>query len=1134
LAFRDFLGCFLGPIAFLVGRWGVQSVLGRAARLRAKGQRAQALHLLESVAQIEPVDYEDPDRVLARLERFDTLVQGSSDLYLSSLTVFLGAEGRPSLAVALLERKAGLTAEDYLSPARLSARLNEYCRKLPPATALLVFVRLSNALSTVGRFEDELAVLETLPPLQEGDYASPEQLAARLERFAVEALPLAVAAYLHSLAFALAKAARRKESLTAIAAALGAGAGDFEDPQRLAAAFRAGLDRVAKLQPLVAVGLLILLPSALEIIDRMGLALHLLERDAELRPEHYQDRRRLAARLHSRLKGLPPEVQALYLRSLMAALLARERAQDALAVLEADAGLEPADYDAPGRLAAKLRARCRDLPLDIAGVYLATVAPVFSHAGRSPAAAVVLEIDAGIDPADWSDLAALAVRLEERLLGMGADTAAGYVDGLARSLNAAGERRKAALVVDAYVRGVLRNGPSSREPTMAVVICPVYELWLRFWGLDPDRQPLEVCRALIPYLRQVVAERGTGLRDREEFIKSLSTLRQRILQTGLGWVRQLEPGPEERDLQRTVQLWDFELSQRLLVERFLLTPRLEVGPAEAPPPGRWPLSAAERPSSPSYLPAAADLAGANGLLSEIAGEIRPEADPSALTATALPPAIAALASRMRDEIGEERIAGVLGEHGLLVRATFTADGELVWTGLTGAGGRLAVVASGAGRPGDSSRLQWAAAWHDLELGYRYWWNGLSTAPMARRAWQKLLLDAARSLLEAVEKAAVLSPTAASNTLYEVTLGLLDHGFAQMEENERLPRAAGAGALRLLIALVWPVLDPPESELFPAWIRETAAELQAAESFLARGGRWPGRPRDLLDGATASYVQRIAGIWDLTPLAGLLGAETDVVVQVDDVLHAVPVAFVPVAGEPLHLRARSVRSSLSPLLDSLLGELTGESVRSRRLLSISCFQTADPARQGACWLHHGHLRLADEFRYEAVAGADRSGGTLGTLRAALERYGGFTVASVCGHGDYERTGIVLSGEDGRQSLWQGDGCDLSSVDWLLLVSCSIGRAKRSGSLDVEGFCARLAAHRARSLLACRWPVLAVEAAAFANETVKHYLELLDDPSAPAAAPLRAIALARARRSIASGAKPLVGLNTAAAFELYGIG
>ena len=175
-----------------------------------------------------------------------------------------------------------------------------------------------------------------------------------------------------------------------------------------------------------------------------------------------------------------------------------------------------------------------------------------------------------------------------------------------------------------------------------------------------------------------------------------------------------------------------------------------------------------------------------------------------------------------------------------------------------------------------------------------------------------------------------------------------------------------------------------------------------------------------------------------------------------------------------------------------------------------------------------MRLAERFGLESLAGADRTTGTVGAIRAALEEKRSFAVASICGHGDFERAGIVLGGAADEEVLWEGQGCDLSGVDWLLLVSCSIGRASRTGDLDVEGFCVQLAVHRARSILACRWPVLAVEAAAFANEAVRQYLELEGQPER------RARALAAARHAVCEGERPLVGLNTAAAFELYGLG
>jgi hypothetical protein len=249
-----------------------------------------------------------------------------------------------------------------------------------------------------------------------------------------------------------------------------------------------------------------------------------------------------------------------------------------------------------------------------------------------------------------------------------------------------------------------------------------------------------------------------------------------------------------------------------------------------------------------------------------------------------------------------------------------------------------------------------------------------------------------------------------------------------------------------------------------------------------------------------------------------------------------VASLPLSGCPLNARVRSIRSSLSPVLDTVLADLAAETraqPSERRLLSVSFFQPDDLAREGGSWLHHGHLTLADDHGCECLAAADTAG-SLGTLRGALERYGGFTIGSICGHGDPLRAGIVLSGEGRAPELWQGDGCDLSGVDCLLFVSYSIGRAVQTGDLDVEGFCAQLFAHRARSVAACRWPVLSVQAAAFANETVHQYLELIKKEPQGEALRARALNLARRRFSQADGDRPRVGLNTAAAFELYGLG
>jgi CHAT domain len=459
-----------------------------------------------------------------------------------------------------------------------------------------------------------------------------------------------------------------------------------------------------------------------------------------------------------------------------------------------------------------------------------------------------------------------------------------------------------------------------------------------------------------------------------------------------------------------------------------------------------------------------------------------------------------LAHQGLDEAG---VAGSLGPAGLLLRATFDPEGRLVWGALRNEGARLGLAGFGAGAPGDLQRLRWVAARHDFSMGLLHWMARVQNKPPLRSGARQALLAALQDLAESAEPGARVAEV--SQTL-----------------SGRL-REKAPSLLRLFRVLTWPLAEAGSDPV-------AGEELRAAERFVTGIDRQP-RGRDALDAVTADYLRGVSEIWDLSSLDASLTPDTDLVVQGDDALHAVPVAWLPRGGEPLYRRVRTVRASLAPQLDALLEEIDREGTAgqgARRLLSISYFHPEDPARKGAQWLHHGHRRLADRFGAVSVAGADEKTGTVGSIRAALEQHRSFATASICGHGDFERAGILLGGGGGEEILWQGQGCDLAGIDWLLLVSCSIGRASRTGDLDVEGFCVQLAVHRARSVLACRWPVLALEAAAFANEAVRQYLELEGQPER------RARALAAARRAVCEGEKPLVGLNTGAAFELYGLG
>jgi hypothetical protein len=282
------------------------------------------------------------------------------------------------------------------------------------------------------------------------------------------------------------------------------------------------------------------------------------------------------------------------------------------------------------------------------------------------------------------------------------------------------------------------------------------------------------------------------------------------------------------------------------------------------------------------------------------------------------------------------------------------------------------------------------------------------------------------------------------------------------------------------------------------------------------------------------------VCDLGPLAERLETGLDVVVQANDVLHAVPVAHLGVAGRPLWQRVRSVRASLSVLLDVLQRRIEQERrddvPRNRRLMTVSWVRPDDPARPGVLALHRGHRALAgsNRFRLEWRGAAEDPIASPGALFLGIDG-GPLRVLTVCGHGDERRAGVRLAGSVGADRLWSGQGRDLSGVEWVLLVSCSVGRVQGSAVRDVEGLCVELALHRCRSVLAAKWPVASEQAAVVANRVLEEYLGLRrqfdDGQLGPdlSDARLRSLALNRTRQKLGPGY-----LNTLAAFELYGLG
>jgi hypothetical protein len=304
------------------------------------------------------------------------------------------------------------------------------------------------------------------------------------------------------------------------------------------------------------------------------------------------------------------------------------------------------------------------------------------------------------------------------------------------------------------------------------------------------------------------------------------------------------------------------------------------------------------------------------------------------------------------------------------------------------------------------------------------------------------------------------------------------------------------------------------------------------------GRWRGATTVLravaegpldraLDAVTDEYLGLVGAVWDLGPLVREIGPAGDLAVEVDDILHAVPVAFLPVrdgeSSSRLFTRVRTVRSSLSLLLALNRAEMP----TCGGVATVSWFDPTDPSREGARWLHHGHRLLAARHELPWRAAGDHPAGCPAAVDRLIEP--GVDVLSVCGHGRLFGAGVRLRAGE----VWTGSE-RLDRVGWLILASCSVGRVQQSSlAPDVSGFVAALAAHGARGALACRWPVHSLQAAGFANLAAGEYLGAPKDPSiAP-----RAAALARAR-AICTGRKApyrnRIGLNTLAAFELYGDG
>jgi CHAT domain len=346
-------------------------------------------------------------------------------------------------------------------------------------------------------------------------------------------------------------------------------------------------------------------------------------------------------------------------------------------------------------------------------------------------------------------------------------------------------------------------------------------------------------------------------------------------------------------------------------------------------------------------------------------------------------------------------------------------------------------------------------------------------------------------------------------------------------------------------------DPDAQRSWAHFARDELGKLRvAAQRHLMLGAT---ELTDEIDGVTRAFLAEVAEIWPLGSLTDCLTPDTDVVFQLEDALQQVPIAHYPckAGGVPLYSLVRSTRVSLSLLVTIMQSRAERRfATDEHRMLALSYFAREDSAGLSVQLLHYGHRWLARKSpggQFTCLNAAVIPPGSIGTLQAALRSGQGFQTVTVCGHGfagedpsdPATRDAAAPWGIRLQDGWWSGAGCDLSSVNLLLLPSCSMGRLRQAGDGDVEGMCALLALHRARSVLACRWPVLTDQAIAFTHEVVASYLALSARAEERERGSLRARAVNIARHRFLDGAdapdtRPALLLNTVAAFELFGLG
>lgn len=1088
-------------------------LLERVKELLQRGEPRVALELIEEYLQVEPSMYLDRSDLETHLERIltaevDVLAAGLLQVWATTL----GLLARPADGLTVLEIYTGVSVRPDFDGVRLASELAALRAKQGGDISFSLVLLQVGLLGMLGRHAEGLRLIELdlgLSPSTNRE-ALMEALHSRWAELSSDDL---IAAHTMGVAGAYSVCGRDQEARWVVEAFLEIPSTNELDAMALGQHAR---QRLSGLDAEAAAAFLHFASAQLQEVSVRGVGSALLEAHLGISPALYQEPDLLRERVEHFLPRLLPVNGASYLLGLAVSLARDERPADALALLEALSGKSPEET----------RRYLAGLPADIEGTWVRSLSAARLACGQPREAVAGLRGYLEIEDRDFGTSVILARRLGAALSRFTDPVRGGIVYDLLSGLRTSGETDQANRLAETYVEAFadLEERGSADHAFVGQAI-PIYCDWLATFGRDASRGPLDVCRKLVTYLRLQLVGQGVQLGDRLDFVRYTNQLRQEVATLGHTWSRTLDNPEQRQALQVEALCWDAELSQRLLIERLLLE-RLPTIPRGESPVSTWPWDE-ERPTWSSHLSDRLALGRCPGDLEASVSEFRSSREPSAgVRWEALEPEVVSeLRRTLAEGVREEHLVRALGPTGLLLRTTFSASGQLLWSATRARGACLTVVASGEGKPGDRQDIQWAVARHDMRMA----WARAGADPRRSGSFASAAKEVAQALDEI--EAELMSPRAAEQ---------LPERLEWLWCRYVAPEGADQGIRHQILI---PLLSALASGL--GEIDSATSEIQRLRRQFACG---PSSSIDVqLEEITAEYLEELGDCCQLDALFKALHPDDDLILQADDVLLELPVSCLPTgSGQRVFQRVRSVRSSMSLLLSSLAEREPSASSPAAacdgKLVCVSSFDLEDPARSGAVDLHHGLERLAAEFGLGSFGAADQPLGTPGVLRAAVAELHSIRVLAVCGHGDFFQSGIALPPTRPRSGptprvLWQGEGCDFRHVDWLWLVSCSLGRLAENGYRDLEGFCVRLALHRAKSIAAYRWPVNSVEAAALAAHSTWHYLRLREVQHADEANP-RARALNAARLDMASGNEaegfPRISLRTLAACELYGMG